>query len=221
MKRLILLILLLFISIGLFLFKRDILLLITSFRGANEADLESSKKPLPTKTYKNDKYGFTFEYPNDWTLYDNTKNQNTHPLELHLYPVPEGSPTGDAFYSEVAVIENVTDVKTTIPKFTKENLADFIKLVNDNSPGESMKESDIAVTFNNTTVAGKPAVEQIERIKCSTSPTCHLLGWPTGYEKWVAVANKNNAVRFYVTTYFENDNTVKLDKIINTLKFTK
>jgi len=197
--------------------------LVTMSSGSKSSNKAHIKPAQKMKLVTNDNYGFSFEYPNDWTICDGFKDKNIK-KEIQLFPVKQGEPTGDSFFSSVTVSENVTNFDKWFKdekEFNQEKQLEYIKLVNEMFDSGYLKASDIVASTKKTNINGFPAYEQLITTTCPDSPTCHMLGWPAGYEKRVVIynANKEIVLEFFVVTYSENDNTETFSKIIQSLKF--
>lgn len=174
-------------------------------------------------TYSDSTYGFEFKYPSDWSIYDESKDTNSA-KRVQLFPVKQGQPTGDAFFSSISVTENITDFDNWFREnkdFTQEKQNDYISLVNETFDQEYLKTSDINVSTKKLMMGTYPIWQQIVETTCPDSTTCHMLGWPAGYEKRVVIYNaeRKMVIEFFVVTYSRYEDTEIFDQVINSLKF--
>ncbi len=178
--------------------------------------------PDPTadwKTYTNDKYGFGFKYPNNWSTYDNTQKANSKTMELYLLNVPDKTPWPDNFLGVVKVYKGVGDLTQWFHsevEFTEAKKQEFINLAKSAGGFSDLVMSDLSQSYKQTTISGFPAIEQT--ILCHRE-NCYFMGGPQNSKEYF-VKNKDMVVSISFLTMFPDETFPILDKILSTLKFT-
>ena len=177
-----------------------------------------------TDPYRNEEYGFEFEFPENWSFYESRKEDTgeDYASVLSFAPVPPGMPWGDSFGGFISIRKNIDDFFEWFDqeaRFGAAGTQRMIEFANSQYGEGFLKEEDFKSEYRNTTVRGYPAiVETTEIINCPTGDSaCYFLGSPMGYEIEWYIYKDNSVVEIGVQTY---EGPVEgLDKIIESFKF--
>jgi len=187
------------------------------------ATLIPTATPDPTanwKTYRNEKYKFSFKYPINWSVYDNTQKANSKTLDLLLINVPEGNPWPDNFLGVLKVYEGVGDFVQWFHKtaeFTEEKKQEFINLAKSGGDYKDLNINNLSSSYRQTTLNGYQLIEQT--ILCHRQD-CYFMGGPQNKKEYF-IKNKNEVISIGFLTLSPKEDFPILDLILSTFKFTE
>lgn len=218
------------IDFGMILFMTSVFgLVIFLFYFQPTRKLPSTKLITPdiilstTKTYTNDKYNFSFEYPKNWTFF--TQEAKENPYTVEFAPVAEGEPKLMTFYGELRVYENVTDfeqwLNTNRNLASEEETAKVVTDINKAYRPDFIKKENIKFSENRSEISTNPTYTLSRTIICPDTDDCKVNDRPIGFTKWIDIYHNNSVIEFYVATYFETSSAIELNKIINSMEFEK
>jgi hypothetical protein len=179
--------------------------------------------PDPTadwKTYRNEKYKFSFKYPINWSIYDNTQKANSKTLELLLINTPEGNPWPDNFLGVLKVYEGVGDFAQWFHKtaeFTEEKKQEFINLAKSGGDYKDLNINDLSSSYRQTTLNDYQLIEQT--ILCHRQD-CYFMGGPQNKKEYF-IKNKNEVISIGFLTLSPKEDFPTLDLILSTFNFAE
>ncbi len=184
------------------------------------------------KTYTDEKYGFEFKYPEEWSLNFTNEQQgsstNSFGIQCSSDKFSFGGGSGYKCGGQVWVEEGVSDLlgwflserRLNLDEEKKQLLLNSVSVMSElrGTGSVNIKTSDIIESYREDKINGSPAV--IETIECKNDAwqACVFMGIQPN-TTFYAIQHGNTVVSIKIGTFSQNTDSPVFERVLSTFKF--